>query len=92
MENKKDKKNIIGVKQFYTYLINKIDADMTERNLSTYKIRSVKESGYILSSSTYDNIKAVSKGESTDYLNNKKLQRICEHLNIRYNHKFEILK
>lgn len=77
------KDNILNTVQFYSYLLKKIDADMVEKGLSSYKIRNKKESGYFISSSTYDNIKLISKGKSDSLLNNKKLKTICKELNIK---------
>lgn len=86
----KEKDTILNTVQFYSYLLKKIETDMTEKNLSSYKLRNKKESGYFISSSTYDNIKAVSKGKSEDLLNNKKLKRICDKLNIKLEHLYKI--
>lgn len=88
----KKQNTILDTKKFYTYLLIKIDSDMIKKGLTTYKLRSKTESNYIISSSTYDNIKAISEGKNKPLLNNKNLEKLCDYLKIKFNHKYEIIK
>ena len=88
----KEKNTILSNTKFYGYILSKIEADMIEKNLTTYKLRSKTDSDYIISSSTYDNIKAISEGNNKPLLNNKNLKKLCDYLKIKFNHKYEIIK
>ena len=66
--------------QFYSVLIQRINEDMKSKNLTTYDIRT---KDYIIKSSQYYNIKKVAEGnKSTPKLSHKRLQSLCEYLNI----------
>jgi anaerobic ribonucleoside-triphosphate reductase len=92
MEENKNKEVELSTKDFYKYLLALIDADMVKENLTSFKLRDLKKHKYFVSQTTYNNIKAVSKGESDTLLSNPNLNKICKKLKIKFKHKYIIIK
>ncbi len=92
MEENKSKNIELNTKDFYKYLLAMINADMVKEELTSFKIRTVKENKYFVSQSTYNNIKKLSEGKNIPLISNPKIELICKRLKIKLSRKYVITK